>query len=94
MTKNQRRRFAGNAYNLIPYQFQFLPEDERREIARKGGLASGRRRLELAQARDICADALIVYGLQAETREHYRKAIKKYAAAEARKRKRRKATSE
>lgn len=94
MTHNQRRRFAGNAYNLTPYQFQYLPEDERREIARKGGVASGKRRRELAEARDVCADALIVYGLQIEVREHYRAAIKKYAAAELRKRKRRKATNE
>ena len=90
MTKNQRRRFAGNAYNLIPYQFQFLPEDERREIARKGGLASGRRRLELAQARDLFVDSLILYALKDETRAHFRAAIKKYAAQELRKRRRRK----
>ena len=94
MSKKQYRRFAGNAYNLAPYQFQYLPEELHKEISRKGGLASGRRRLELAEARDLFVDSLISYALRDETRAHFREAIRRYAAQELRKRKRRKATNE
>ena len=75
----------------MPYRVDCLPPDEHRAISQKGGEASGRRRRDLAEARDTFADALIVYGLKSETREHYRAAIKKYAAEERRKRRRRKA---
>ena len=55
-----------------------------------GGIASREKRRQLAEAVDVFNDSLVLMGLRSETREHYHKAIKRYAKQEVRKRKRRK----
>ena len=55
-----------------------------------GGIASGEKRRQLAEAVDVFNDTFMLMSVRSETREHYQKAIKRYAAQELRKRKRRK----
>ena len=78
--------------NLRP--LNTLPPDEARAIQSAGGQASGERRRAMAEAVDVFNDGLILYALQSETREHYQAAIRKYAAQERRKRRRRKPLDE
>lgn len=85
----KRRMNPNSLLNLRP--FDTLPEDEAREIQSKGGIASGERRRQLAEALDLFNDSLILMGLRSEAREHYQAAIRKFAAQERRKRARRKA---
>ena len=84
-----RKRMNPNSLmNLRP--FNAIPPDEARAIQSMGGIASGEKRRQLAEAVDTFNDSFMLMGLRSETREHYKAAIRKYAAAEARKRKRRK----
>ena len=66
---------TANNQNLRP--FNTLPPEERREIARKGGIASGERRRYLAELRLSMMESLAGYDLAVETREEYRRAIKR-----------------
>ena len=66
---------TANNQNLRP--FNTLPPEERREIARKGGIASGKRRRYLAELRLSMMESLAGYDLAVETREEYRRAIKR-----------------
>lgn len=80
---------TANNRNLRP--FNTLPPEERREIARKGGIASGERRRYLAELRLSMIETLAGYDLAVETREEYRRAIKRLVKEErAKSRKRRK----
>lgn len=73
--------------NLRPFN-TLLPE-ERRELARKGGIASGERRRCKAELRMAMLDTLAGIDLANETREEYRRAIQRYVR-EARKKMERK----
>lgn len=77
-----------NNQNLRP--FNALPPEERREISRKGGIASGERRRYLADLRTVMVETLAGYDLAEETREEYRRAIKRYVREERKKMARRK----
>ena len=79
---------TANNQNLRP--FNTLPQEERREIARKGGIASGERRRYLADLRLSMIETLAGYDLAQETREEYLKAIKRYVREEKQKNKRNK----
>ena len=74
--------------NLRP--FGTLPPDEQSELSRRGGIASGKRRRDMAEALDTFNDAFMLMSARSETRENYLKAIERYAKQEARKRRRRK----
>ena len=87
-----KRMNVNSLANLRP--LDTLPPDEAREIRSKGGKASGAKRRALAEALDLFNDGLILYALRDETREHFKAAIRKYAAAELRKRRRRKPSNE
>lgn len=79
---------TANNQNLRP--FNTLPPEEQRELSRRGGIASGARRREIA---DIKASAKIhaaAIALVDESREEYRRAIKKYLKKELKKAARRK----
>lgn len=71
---------TANTQNLRP--FNTLPPEERREIARKGGIASGKRRRYLAELRLSMIETLAGYDLAVETREEYRRAIKRLVKEE------------
>ena len=71
-------------------KFGTLPPDEQSELSRRGGIASGKRRRDKAEALDVFNDSFMLMSLRSETRENYQAAIKRYAKQEARKRKRRK----
>ena len=71
-------------------KFGTLPPDEQSELSRRGGIASGKRRRDKAEALDVFNDSFMLMGLRTETREHYQAAIRKFAAQERRKRARRK----
>ena len=83
-----RKMNANSLLNLRP--FNAIPPDEARAIQSMGGKASGEKRRQLAEAVDTFNDAFLLMSVRSETREHYQKAIKRYAAQEARKRRRRK----
>ena len=87
-----RKMNINSLLNLRP--FNAIPPDEARAIQSMGGIASGAKRRAMSEARDVFSDTLILYGMRDETRAHFKAAIRKYAAAELRKRKRRKATNE
>lgn len=75
-----------NNQNLRP--FGTLPPEERRELSRRGGIASGERRREIAEIKykvKIYAAGALVH----ESREEYRQAIKRYVAVERKKARRR-----
>lgn len=74
---------TANNQNLRP--LNTLPPEERREIARKGGIASGERRRYLADLRLAMIETIAGYDLAQETREEYRAAIKRYVREERRK---------
>lgn len=77
-----------NAKNLRP--LNALPPEERREICRKGGIASGKRRREIADIKSAVLLSEAARNLVEETREEYRRAIVKLAREERRKMRRRK----
>lgn len=66
--------------NLRP--FNTLSSEERRDLARMGGLASGARRRYLADLRLAMIETMAGYDLANETREEYRRAIKRYVKEE------------
>lgn len=76
-----------NDQNLRP--FDTLPPEEHRELSRRGGIASGARRRYLAELRLAMVEMLAGCELAQEVREEYRRAIKRYAAEERKKAKRR-----
>ena len=78
------------ANNRTLRPFNTLSPEERREISRKGGIASGERRRHLADLRTVMVETLAGYDLAEETREEYRRAIKRYAREERKKMARRK----
>lgn len=73
----------GTTENLRP--FNTLPPERRKEIARLGGIASGERRREVADAKYSCRLAIAAQDLVDETREEYRQAIKRYVREERKK---------
>lgn len=75
---------------FIDNQFDRIDPERHRELSRRGGVASGQRRRELAEAVDTFNDTFVLMSLRSELREDYLKAIKRYAAQERRKRAKRK----
>lgn len=73
----------GTTENLRP--FNTLSPEQRKEIARLGGIASGERRREIADAKYSCRLALAAQDLVEETREEYKRAIKRYVREERKK---------
>lgn len=71
--------------NLRP--FDTMPPEEHRELSRRGGIASGKRRRYLAELRLEMIETLAGMQLAQETREEYRRAIQRYVREERRKRK-------
>lgn len=69
--------------NLRP--FNTLSPEEHRELSRRGGIASGARRRYLADLRLAMIEAMAGYDLAQETREEYRRAIKRYMEEERKK---------
>lgn len=61
------------------------PLEERREIARMGGLTSGERKRYRAQLRLAMIEHLAALDLAQETREEYRRAIRRYVREEGKK---------
>ena len=74
---------TANNQNLRP--FNTLPPEERRELARKGGIASGERRRYLAELRLAMIETIAGRDLAIETRAEYQRAIRRYVAEELRK---------
>ena len=62
-----------------------LPPEERREIARLGGIASGKKRRYRAELRLAMIEQLAGIDLAQETREEYRRAIRRYVWEERKK---------
>ena len=77
---------TANNQNLRP--FHTLPPDERRELARKGGIASGERRREIADIKSSARIHAAALALVGESREEYRRAIQRFVKEERRKQKR------
>lgn len=77
-----------NIENLRP--FNTLPPEQRREISRKGGIASGKKRRDYADALHNARMYWAAHDLIEETREEYRAAIKRYVREERKKMARRK----
>ncbi len=73
-----------NNENLRP--FNAIPPEEHRELSRRGGIASGERRRYLADLRVEMIETLAGVQLAQETREEYRRAIRRYAREERKKR--------
>jgi len=73
-----------NTENLHP--FNTLPPEEHRELSRRGGIASGERRRYLADLRLEMIELMAGRQLAQETREEYRRAIKRYVSEERKKR--------
>ena len=65
--------------------FNTLPPEERREIARLGGIASGKKRRYRAELRLAMIEQLARVDLAQETREEYRRAIRRYVQEERKK---------
>ena len=78
---------TANNQNLRP--FNTLPPEERREIARTGGIASGERRREIADIKTSVKIHAAALALVDESREEYRRAIKRYVKEERKKAERR-----
>lgn len=76
-----------NDQNLRP--FDTLPPEEHRELSRRGGIASGVRRREIADIKYKVKMYAAAAALVDESREEYRLAIKRYVAEERKKAKRR-----
>ena len=79
---------TSNNQNLRP--FNTLPPVERRELARRGGIASGEKRRDRAEAVTEVMLWLAAQDLVNECREEYRAAIKRYVKEERKKAARRK----
>ncbi len=73
-----------NNENLRP--FNTMSPEEHRELSRRGGIASGERRRYLVGLRVEMIETLAGMQLAQETREEYRRAIKRYVREERRKR--------
>ena len=75
-----------NNENLRP--FNTMSPEEHRELSRRGGIASGERRRYLADLRLSMIETLAGMQLAQETREEYRRAIRRYVKEERKKRSR------
>lgn len=75
-----------NKENLRP--FNAMSPEEHRELSRRGGIASGERRRDLADLRLEMIEMQAGMQLAQETREEYRRAIRRYVREEREKRKR------
>ena len=62
--------------NLHP--FDSMSPEEHRELSSRGGIAFGERRRYLSDLRMAIIEALAGYDLAQETREEYRRAIRRY----------------
>lgn len=69
--------------NLRP--FNTLPPEEHRDLSRRGGIASGKRRLEIADIKSSAKIHAAALALVDESREEYRRAIKRYVKEERKK---------
>lgn len=72
-----------NNENLRP--FNTMSPEEHRELSRRGGIASGEARRELAKLRLDLIEAMAAHDLVRETREEYRRAIQRYVREERKK---------
>lgn len=72
-----------NTENLRP--FNTMPPEEHRELSRRGGIASGERRRYLADLRLEMIETIAGFDLARETREEYRRAIRRYVKEERKK---------
>lgn len=77
-----------NNKNLRP--FNTLPHEEHRELSRRGGIASGERRREIADIKASVKLHTAAISLVDESREEYRRAILAYVKDERKKAERRK----
>lgn len=81
--RKQRKINERSLENLRP--LNTLPPEERREIARLGGIASGEKRRYKADLRLAMIEQLAGMQLAEETRAEYRAAIQRYVKAERKK---------
>ena len=58
--------------------FNTMPPEEHRELSRRGSIASGKKRRYLADLRLEMIEHLAGFDLARETREEYRRAIRRY----------------
>ena len=72
-----------NNENLRP--FNTMSPEEHRELSRRGGIASGERRRYLADLRLELIELMAGHDLAQETREEYRRAIRRYVREERKK---------
>ena len=72
-----------NHENLRP--FNTMPPEEHQELSRRGGIASGEKRRYLAALRLEMIEHLAGFDLATETREEYRRAIRRYVKEERKK---------
>lgn len=63
-------------------KFGDIPPEEQRELSRRGGIASGKRRRYLADLRLCMIETIAGADLARETREEYRAAIRRYVREE------------
>ena len=63
-------------------KFGDIPPEEQRELSRRGGIASGKRRRYLAELRLCMIETIAGADLARETREEYRAAIRRYVRGE------------
>ncbi len=63
-------------------KFGDIPPEEQRELSRRGGIASGKRRRYLAELRLCMIETIAGADLARETREEYRAAIRRYVREE------------
>ena len=82
--RKQRKINERSLENLRP--LNTLPPEERREIARLGGIASGEKRRYKADLRLAMIEQLAGMQLAEETRAEYRAAIQRYVREERKKR--------
>ncbi len=82
--RKQRKINERSLENLRP--LNTLPPEERREIARLGGIASGEKRRYKADLRLAMIEQLTRMQLAEETRAEYRAAIQRYVRAQRKKR--------
>ena len=81
--RKQRKINERSLENLRP--LNTIPPEERREIARLGGIASGEKRRYKADLRLAMIEQLAGMQLAEETRAEYRAAIQRYVKAERKK---------
>ena len=74
---------GGTLENLRP--FNTLSPEERRELSRRGGIASGERRREIADIKTSAKIHAAALALVDESRDEYRRAIKRYVKDERKK---------